>query len=69
MDELDEKSDARAQRFASRQVQLPNEPTEQSSSASLLVTFLWRDREKLPALAGRIPAAVHRVERLIAKAY
>jgi hypothetical protein len=33
-----------------------------------LVTFLWRDREKLPALAGRIPAAVHRVERLGAKA-
>ena len=32
-------------------------------SASLLVTFLWRDREKLPALAGRIPAAVHRAAK------
>jgi len=37
-------------------------------SASSLVTFFWRDRRKLPALAGRIPAAVHRVERLPAKA-
>ncbi len=37
-------------------------------SASSLVTFFWRSREKLPAIAGRIPAAVHRVERLVARA-
>jgi hypothetical protein len=33
------------------------------------VTFLWRDREKLPALAGRIPAAVHRVAKARCKSH
>ena len=36
-------------------------------SASSLVTFLWRDRRKLPALAGRIPAAVHRAAKALGK--
>ena len=38
-----------------------------AASASLLVTFLWQDREKLPALAGRIPAAVHRAAKALGK--
>ena len=63
-----DRPDARAQRVASSLFLASNAQRPSLGSASLLVTFLWRDREKLLALAGRIPAAVHRVERLLAKA-
>ena len=37
-------------------------------SASLLVTFLWQDREKLPARRGGLPARCTELQRLSAKA-
>jgi hypothetical protein len=67
------KTAARAQRVARRYSPAPSIASACSHSsadcvgASLLVTLLWRDREKLPALAGRIPAALHRVERTTAR--
>ena len=69
-----DKSDARAQRFASgcgpiRATRAPDPARVRIAlSAPLLVTFLWRVREKLPAIAGRTPAALQRVIRLIAEA-
>jgi len=62
-----DKWEARAQRVASRHAQMPSAPIERIEGASLLVPFLWRDREKLLALAGRIPAAVHRVAKALRK--
>ena len=58
-------------RCASRTGFFARRPSQASGSvrfsASSLVTFFWRDRRKLPALAGRIPAAVHRVAEALRK--
>ncbi len=56
---------ARAQRVACRHDALRASRAHAAArvrialSAPLLVTFLWRVREKLPAIAGRTPAALH----------
>jgi hypothetical protein len=48
--------------------ELHHQPAGVRFSASLLVTFLWRDREKLLARRGELPARCTELQRLAAKA-